>query len=128
MTVTEPHILINCQRRLHNPLLNTVPSLHLIFAQPIRPLVTVKRRRAPCPFASSHPAPLPPAASPSCNNMAAANLFDLNAELGSEEEDDDYDEETGEVGTKTKRVNGAIDDSSEEEEDDEDEEAAAAVR
>lgn len=59
--------------------------------------------------------------------MATANLFDLDAELGSEE-DEDYDEETGAVKTKTRPTNGAnnMDDSSEEEEDD-DEEAERAV-
>ncbi|KAL1310467.1 hypothetical protein AAFC00_000760 [Neodothiora populina] len=59
--------------------------------------------------------------------MATANLFDLDAELGSEE-DEDYDEQTGAVKTKTRPTNGAnMDDSSEEEEDD-DEEAEREIR
>lgn len=49
------------------------------------------------------------------------------AELDEEENDDSFDEETGEA-LPRKRENGHIDDSSEEEEDDDDEEAARAVR
>ena len=59
-----------------------------------------------------------------------SSLVDISAELGSEEEDEDYNEETGEVRgrqSRTNGTNGAIDDSSEEEEDDDDEEAARAV-
>ena len=59
-----------------------------------------------------------------------ADFFDTAAELGSEEEDEDFDEETGEVITKTRKTNGKsrdMDDSSEEEEED-DEEAERAVR
>lgn len=60
--------------------------------------------------------------------MATSNFFDIDAELGSEE-DEDYDEETGTVKTKTRPTNGArIDDSSEEEDDDDDEEAERQVR
>lgn len=55
--------------------------------------------------------------------MATSNLFDIDAELGSEEEDEDYDEETGEVRTKTRRTDGQVDDSSEEEEEDDEDEA-----
>jgi hypothetical protein len=55
-----------------------------------------------------------------------AEFFDTTAELGSEEEDEDFDEEAGE--TRKSRTNGAngIEDSSEEEEED-DEEALQAV-
>lgn len=56
-----------------------------------------------------------------------ATLFDLDAEVGSEE-DESYDEATGDVRKKTNGTgDGAVDDSSEEEEDD-DEEAERAVR
>lgn len=60
--------------------------------------------------------------------MTTANLFDLDAELGSEKEDGDFDEENGEQQPKKRPQNGAMDDSSEEEDDDEDEEAARQVR
>ena len=55
----------------------------------------------------------------------AASLIDNIAELGSEEEDDDYDEEIGE--TRPKKANGAngIEDSSEEEEEDDEEKLRA---
>lgn len=56
----------------------------------------------------------------------SSNLLDDVAELGSEE-DEDFDEETGEVRNRANGTSGMIDDSSEEEEDDDDEEAAAAV-
>ncbi|KAK8211196.1 putative transcription elongation factor SPT6 [Phyllosticta paracitricarpa] len=58
----------------------------------------------------------------------AASLLDVAAELGSESDDGDYDEENGEQ--KQRNGNGApgVDDSSEEEDDDDDEEAARAVR
>jgi transcription elongation factor SPT6 len=58
-----------------------------------------------------------------------ATLFDLDAQVGSEE-DDDYDEETGEARQKAIRaegVDGKLEDSSEEEDDD-DEEAERQVR
>ncbi|KAI9714051.1 MAG: Transcription elongation factor spt6 [Bogoriella megaspora] len=58
----------------------------------------------------------------------AASLLDVAAELGSEEEDEDFDDETGQVRNKANGTNGAIDDSSEEEEDDDDEEAARKIR
>lgn len=59
--------------------------------------------------------------------MATSNLFDMDAEVGSEE-DEDYDEETGAVRTKTRPTNGARLDDSSEEEDDDDEEAERQVR
>lgn len=49
-------------------------------------------------------------------------LLDMQAELGSEEDDEDFDEETGEVTKKkTNGANGQFDDSSEEDEDLDDE-------
>ncbi|EAT86717.2 transcription elongation factor Spt6 [Parastagonospora nodorum] len=53
--------------------------------------------------------------------MSTANFFDTAAELGSEEEDEDFDEEGGEV--RPKKTNGAngLEDSSEEEDEDDDE-------
>lgn len=62
--------------------------------------------------------------------MSARDLIVGEAELDSQEEDESFDEETGEVRLKTNGVNGLnghMDDSSEEEDDDDDEEAAAAV-
>lgn len=62
--------------------------------------------------------------------MSARDLIIGEAELDSQEEDESFDEETGEARRKTNGVNGVnghIDDSSEEEDDDDDEEAAAAV-
>lgn len=61
--------------------------------------------------------------------MSTANLFDLDADVGSED-DESFDEETGET---RRRINGANghgddDDDSSEEEDDDDEEAAAEIR
>ena len=53
-------------------------------------------------------------------------LLDVTADVGSED-DEEYDEETGEIRSKENGTNGHIDDSSEEEDDDDDEEAAAAV-
>ena len=44
-----------------------------------------------------------------------------------DEEDESFDEETGEVRTKSNGTNGRLDDSSEEEDEDDDEEAAAEV-
>jgi transcription elongation factor SPT6 len=61
--------------------------------------------------------------------MSMRDLISGEAELDDEENDDSFDEETGEV--KNERRNGAngdLDDSSEEEDDDDDEEAARAVR
>ncbi|KAL9009085.1 MAG: hypothetical protein Q9173_005856 [Seirophora scorigena] len=63
--------------------------------------------------------------------MSARDLIVGEAELDSQEDDESFDEETGEVRPKTNGVNGLnghIDDSSEEEDDDDDEEAAAAIR
>jgi transcription elongation factor SPT6 len=59
----------------------------------------------------------------------ANNFFDTAAELG-DEEDEEFDEETGDVIPKAKKANADnLDDSSEEDEDeDDDEEAARAVR
>ena len=59
--------------------------------------------------------------------MSARDLIEGEAELDDEENDESFDEETGEVTRRTNGVNGHLDDSSEEEEDDEDEEAARAV-
>lgn len=56
-----------------------------------------------------------------------SNLLDVSAELGSEEEDEDFDDETGEARHRPNGTNGAVDDSSEEDEDEDDEEAARAV-
>lgn len=58
--------------------------------------------------------------------MSAADLLENEALLDDEENDEDYDEETGEVSARHANQNGRYDDSSEEEED-EDEEAARAV-
>ncbi|KAL8704341.1 MAG: hypothetical protein Q9201_002492 [Fulgogasparrea decipioides] len=63
--------------------------------------------------------------------MSALDLISGEAELGSEEEDESFDEATGEGRRKANGVNGTnghFDDSSEEEDDDDDEEAAAAIR
>ncbi|KAL8713787.1 MAG: hypothetical protein Q9220_002314 [cf. Caloplaca sp. 1 TL-2023] len=63
--------------------------------------------------------------------MSARDLISGEAELDSQEDDESFDEETGEVRRKTNGVNGLnghLDDSSEEEDDDDDEEAAAAIR
>ncbi|KAL8935950.1 MAG: hypothetical protein Q9216_005181 [Gyalolechia sp. 2 TL-2023] len=63
--------------------------------------------------------------------MSARDLISGEAELDSQEEDDSFDEDTGEVRHKSNGVNGIngrIEDSSEEEDDDDDEEAAAAIR
>lgn len=62
--------------------------------------------------------------------MSARDLISGEAELDSQEDDESFDEETGEVRRKSRGVNGTngrFDDSSEEEDDDDDEEAAAAV-
>ncbi|TKA51660.1 Transcription elongation factor spt6, partial [Cryomyces minteri] len=60
--------------------------------------------------------------------MSTSNLLDIAAELGSEEEDEDFDEDTGEARRRTNGTNGALDDSSEEEDDDDNEEEARAIR
>lgn len=56
----------------------------------------------------------------------ASEFFDVTAELGSEEEDEELDEENGETRPRKDR-DRAMDDSSEDDEDDEDEEEAARV-
>jgi len=55
------------------------------------------------------------------------DLIDDRASLGEDEDDESFDEETGEAKTKSNGANGRFDDSSEEEDDDDDEEAAAEV-
>ncbi|KAL8904347.1 MAG: hypothetical protein Q9207_003326 [Kuettlingeria erythrocarpa] len=63
--------------------------------------------------------------------MSALDLIVGEAEIDSQEEDESFDEETGEVRRRANGVNGInghLDDSSEEEDDDDDEEAVAAVR
>lgn len=59
--------------------------------------------------------------------MSMRDLIQGEAELDDEENDESFDEETGEFRPGKERRNGHIDDSSEEEEDDDDEEAARAV-
>ena len=59
--------------------------------------------------------------------MSARDLIEGEAELDDEENDESFDEETGEVRKRTNGVNGHLTDSSEEEEDDDDEDAARAV-
>lgn len=60
--------------------------------------------------------------------MSARDLIEGEAELDDEENEESFDEETGEARKRTNGVNGHLDDSSEEEEDDDDEDAARAVR
>jgi transcription elongation factor SPT6 len=59
--------------------------------------------------------------------MSMRDLIQGEAELDDEENDESFDEETGEPISGKSRTNGDLDDSSEEEEDDDDEEAARAV-
>jgi transcription elongation factor SPT6 len=59
--------------------------------------------------------------------MSMQDLIHGEAELDDEENDESFDEETGEVTSRKERDNGHIDDSSEEEEDDDDEEEARKV-
>lgn len=59
--------------------------------------------------------------------MSMQDLIQGEAELDEEENEDSFDEETGEARTKKRIPNGDLDDSSEEEDDD-DEEAARAIR
>ena len=54
-------------------------------------------------------------------------LIDDRALLDDEDDDESFDEETGEVRTKSNGAKGRFDDSSEEEDEDEDAEAAAEV-
>ena len=60
------------------------------------------------------------------HNMSARDLVEAEALLDDEEDDESYDEETGEVTRDPAKANGRFDDSSEEESDD-DEEAAREV-
>ena len=63
--------------------------------------------------------------------MSARDLISGEAELDSQEEDESFDEETGEARRKVNGVNGIngrVDDSSEEEDDDDEEEARAVSR
>ena len=59
--------------------------------------------------------------------MSMRDLINEEADLDDEENDESFDEETGEVRPGKERSNGHLDDSSEEEDDDDDEEAARAV-
>jgi hypothetical protein len=59
--------------------------------------------------------------------MSMRDLIDGNVEVDDEENDDSFDEETGEVRPPKKKQNGHMEDSSDEEDDDDDEEAARAV-
>ena len=59
--------------------------------------------------------------------MSMRDLINGEAELDDEENDESFDEETGDARPSKQRPAGELDDSSEEEEDDDDEEAAAAV-
>lgn len=59
--------------------------------------------------------------------MSARELIDDRA-LEDEEDDESFDEETGDVRERLNGTNGRFEDSSEEDEDDDDEEAAAEVR
>lgn len=67
--------------------------------------------------------------SSACRDPLVINmdLIDDRAILDDEEDDESFDEDTGEVRQKSNGTNGRFDDSSDEEEDDDDEEAAAEV-
>lgn len=56
--------------------------------------------------------------------MSARDLLDDAAILDDEDDDESFDEETGEVKPKANGINGHFDDSSEEDEEDDEEEAA----
>ncbi|KAH8592692.1 SH2 domain-containing protein [Bisporella sp. PMI_857] len=60
--------------------------------------------------------------------MSLNDLLETEADLDDEENDDSFDEDTGEMRAREDHENRHIDDSSEEEDDDDDEEAARAVR
>ncbi|KIN06612.1 hypothetical protein OIDMADRAFT_101289 [Oidiodendron maius Zn] len=60
--------------------------------------------------------------------MSRQDLIHGEAELDDEENDESFDEDTGEVTSRREGENGHIDDSSEEEEDDDDEEEARKIR
>ena len=57
--------------------------------------------------------------------MSLKNLISTEAELGSESDDEDFDEETGEAKRRTNGKGQDFNDSSEEEEEDDEEEARA---
>lgn len=59
--------------------------------------------------------------------MSMRDLIQGEAELDDEENEDSFDEDTGEVRPRKSAENRHLDDSSEEDEDDDDEEAARAV-
>lgn len=59
--------------------------------------------------------------------MSMRDLIQGEAELDDEENDESFDEDTGEVRPRKEKRNGRVDDSSEEEDDDDDEEAAREV-
>lgn len=59
--------------------------------------------------------------------LAMNSLIDDRAILDDEEDDESFDEETGEPTRASNGVKGRFDDSSEEDEDDDDEEAQKAV-
>lgn len=59
--------------------------------------------------------------------MSMRDLIDGQVEVDDEENDESFDEETGEARPRKPAQNGDLDDSSEEEDDDDDEEAARAV-
>jgi transcription elongation factor SPT6 len=59
--------------------------------------------------------------------MSTKDLFDNEAQLDDEEEDEDFDEETGEARKGLSKANGDLNDSSEEEDDEDDEDAAREV-
>jgi hypothetical protein len=59
--------------------------------------------------------------------MSARDFFDNIADVGSEEDDEDFDDETGQVRPKKSNGTNGVDDSSEEEDDD-DEELLAEAR
>jgi transcription elongation factor SPT6 len=60
--------------------------------------------------------------------MSMRDLIHGEADVDDEENDDSFDEDTGEPTNGKAAAIGDLDDSSEEEEDDDDEEAARAVR
>jgi hypothetical protein len=68
-----------------------------------------------------------PSDKPASDTMSMRDLISGEAELDEEENDESFDEDTGEPRRQPKE-SGGLEDSSEEEEDDDDEEAAAAVR
>lgn len=77
----------------------------------------------PGPSSSQEPALF----SPSYHNMSR-NFIEDTAEVDEDENEDSFDEETGEVRDRSNRDRKHFDDSSEDDDDDDDEEAAAEVR